>query len=183
MYLQAGRGRKVFTGSCCDCASLALNFIRIFKCICQTLPNSHTGLAIRTVWRKWCGLGIRSGLCCYSRNDARAWVRLQNHPVPSGWFWQHFSLSWIPTCRRTVSLGEGNFHERMLVGVPKHQVWAAWLPSELVWNTKWTEAWAEFPPTHPKGDAEHVNWLCVKSIMCYCDGLFWIKIQISDILE
>lgn len=38
------------------------------------------------------------------------------------------------------------------------------------------------PPTHPKGDAENVNRLCVKSIMCYCDGLFWIKIQISDIL-
>lgn len=146
MCLQAGREGKVFTGSCCDCASLALNFIRIFKCICQTLPNSHTGLAIRTIWRKRCGLGIRSGLCCYSRNDARAWVRLQNHPIPLGWFWQHFSLSWIPTCRRTVSLGEGNLRERMLVSVPKHQVWAAWLPSKLVVKHQMNRGLSWIPP-------------------------------------
>lgn len=74
--LRTSKGGKVFTSSCCDCASLAPNFIRVFKCICQTLPNSHTGLAIRIVWRKWCGLGIWSGLCCYSRNDARACMRL-----------------------------------------------------------------------------------------------------------
>lgn len=73
MDVSAYRRRgKVFIDSCSYCVSPAPNFIRVLKFICQRLPNSHTGLAIRTVWRKLCVLSIQSGLCCYSKNDARA---------------------------------------------------------------------------------------------------------------
>lgn len=44
--LHTGR-RKVFTVSCLYWVSIALNFIRVFKYICQLLLNSHNGLAIR----------------------------------------------------------------------------------------------------------------------------------------
>lgn len=47
--LHAGREEKIFTNSCRDCVSVAPNFIRVFKVICQRLSNSHTGLAIRIV--------------------------------------------------------------------------------------------------------------------------------------
>lgn len=51
------QGGKVLTDSCCYCISLAPNFLRVFKFICQRLPDSRTGLAIRTVCRKLCVLG------------------------------------------------------------------------------------------------------------------------------
>lgn len=47
----------------------------VLKLVCQGLPSSHTGLAIRAVWGKWCGLSIWSGLCCHSGHDATASAR------------------------------------------------------------------------------------------------------------
>lgn len=97
-------------------------FHKTVQFICQRLPDSHTGLATGTVWRKLCVWGVQSGLRCYSRNDARARVRLHMCPVPSWSLWQCFSLSWIATATRTVSLSKEQFYKSTSVGVPKHQV-------------------------------------------------------------
>lgn len=97
-------------------------FHKTVQFICQRFPDSHTGLAIGTVWRKLCVLGIQSGLCGCSRNDARAQVRLQMRPVPSWRLRQCFSLSWIATLTKTVSLSKGQFYKSMSVCVPKYQV-------------------------------------------------------------
>lgn len=52
-------GKREGIDNRCYCVSLAPGFIRVFKLICQRLPNSHTGLAIRLMWwRKLCVLGI-----------------------------------------------------------------------------------------------------------------------------
>lgn len=46
-------GKGIFTDSHCFCVSLP-PVSWVFKLICQMLPNSHTGSAIRTVWGKLC---------------------------------------------------------------------------------------------------------------------------------
>lgn len=92
----------------------------VFELVFQRLPNSHIGLAIRAVWGKWCGLSIWSGLCCYSRYDARTQMQLRGvwfltETLPS------ISLGRIAASARTVSLDNRDFAQRIFTGVSKQQ--------------------------------------------------------------
>lgn len=77
-------GGKEGIYSCCYCVSLAPNFIECSSWFAKVSQIPILELAIRTVWRKLCVLGIQRGLCCSSRNDARPWGRPQIHPVVTG---------------------------------------------------------------------------------------------------